>query len=181
MPQKNCQLKGTTDVTHRSCSLLLSSSLLCSVHSSSVSSTEMPFSAASLWYASLSISALHQSKTNTQFNSSTELLPCHFKGNMIYLKQFNIELKLTTVGLHLLPFKEPNAVLVSIYFCYPHWLVLAAVLLVYGSMEGVQQPQHSKTTRLSSKVSWSPSMLRPQTGPGSVLNENPDSFCMPCR
>lgn len=83
-------------------------------------------------------------------------------------------------GLRFLRFKEPNAVLVPVYLGYPRWFVSIAVLLVDGGVGGVQQPQHGQPARLGGKVSRSPSVVRPQTRPCSMLNEDPDRLCKSC-
>lgn len=83
--------------------------------------------------------------------------------------------------LHFSPLEESHAVSVAINLCYSHWFIPTAVLLVYGSVEGVQQLQHGQLPELSSIVSRSPAVLGLQTRPGSMFNEDSDCFSVSCR
>lgn len=159
IPRQREDLDGVSHV------LLFSSSLFCFTHSSSSSSSGMHFSEAILRYFLLSISALQSTKTITARACESTYVTGGGRA----------------AGLRFLLFEEADAVLVSVYFSYPHWSVSAAVLLVNGSVEGMQQPQHGQSTKLCSKVSWGPSVLRPQTWPGSVLDEDSHSFCVSCK
>lgn len=85
------------------------------------------------------------------------------------------------MGLHVRPSEEGDTVRVPVNLSYSHWLVSTAVLLVDGSVERVQQPQHSQPPKLCSAVSRGPSMLGLHTRPGSMFHEDSDRLSVSCR
>lgn len=69
----------------------------------------------------------------------------------------------------------------SINLRYPHWFVSTAVLLVYGSVERVQQPQHGQLPKLCGVVGRGPPMHGLQTWPGPMFYQDSDRLSVSCR